>query len=59
MSVGVEPLEDKLDAAGYGIFIPIFVSSGMTLDVPAIIRSPGRVQVFLALCCSCAACPRC
>ena len=50
MSVGVEPLEDKLDAVGYGIFIPIFfVSSGMTLDVPAIIRSPGRVLVFLAL----------
>ncbi len=50
MSVGVEPLEDKLDAVGYGIFIPIFfVSSGMTLDVPAIIHSPGRVLVFLAL----------
>lgn len=50
MSVGVEPLEDKLDAVGYGIFIPIFfVSSGMTLDVQAIIRSPGRVLVFLAL----------
>jgi Kef-type K+ transport system membrane component KefB len=50
MSVGVEPLEDKLDAVGYGIFIPIFfVASGMTLDVGAIIHSPGRVLVFLAL----------
>ena len=50
MSVDVEPLEDKLDALGYGMFIPIFfVSSGMTLDVRRSSRSPGRLLAFLAL----------
>jgi Kef-type K+ transport system membrane component KefB len=34
----------------YGIFIPIFfVASGMTLDIKAIIASPLRLLVFLAL----------
>ncbi len=38
MEVDVEPLEVKLEAVGYGIFIPIFfVSSGMSLDIH---RSP-------------------
>jgi Kef-type K+ transport system membrane component KefB len=50
MGVDVEPLEIKLDAVGYGIFIPIFfVSSGMSLDVQAIIDNPERLLVFLAL----------
>jgi Kef-type K+ transport system membrane component KefB len=50
MGVDVAPLEEKLDAVGYGIFIPVFfVSSGMTLDVQAIIDNPGRLVVFLAL----------
>jgi Kef-type K+ transport system membrane component KefB len=50
MGVDVEPLEIKLEAVGYGIFIPIFfVASGMTLDVKAIIASPLRLLVFLAL----------
>src|ERR1700722_2710666 len=38
MDVDTGPLEVKLEAVGYGIFIPIFfVASGMTLDVRAII----------------------
>jgi Kef-type K+ transport system membrane component KefB len=50
MGVDVKPLEDKLDAVGYGIFIPIFfVSSGMTLDIQSIIANPLRLLVFLAL----------
>jgi Kef-type K+ transport system membrane component KefB len=50
MGVDVEPLEDKLDAVGYGIFIPIFfVASGMTLDVGSIVRNPARLLVFLLL----------
>ena len=48
--VDVHPLEEKLDAVGYGFFIPIFfVTSGMTLDVPAMVKNPLRVLVFLAL----------
>ena len=35
---------------GYGIFIPIFfVTSGMTLDLPAVVKAPLRVLVFLVL----------
>jgi Kef-type K+ transport system membrane component KefB len=50
MGVDVEPLESKLDAVGYGLFIPIFfVASGMTLDVHSIIRNPARLLIFLAL----------
>jgi Kef-type K+ transport system membrane component KefB len=50
MGVDVEPLEAKLDAVGYGFFIPLFfVSSGMTLDVASIARNPLRLLVFLAL----------
>jgi len=46
----VRPLEDKLDAVGYGLFIPIFfVVSGMTLDVTAIVRDPLRLLAFLIL----------
>jgi len=50
MGVDTGPLEIKLEAVGYGIFIPIFfVASGMTLDVRAIIASPLRLLVFLGL----------
>ena len=46
----VHPLEEKLDAVGYGIFIPIFfVTSGMTLDVPAMVKDPLRLLIFLGL----------
>jgi Kef-type K+ transport system membrane component KefB len=48
--VDVHPLEEKLDAVGYGIFIPIFfVTSGMTLDVPAMVKDPLRLLIFLGL----------
>jgi Kef-type K+ transport system membrane component KefB len=50
MGVDVEPLEDKLDAVGYGIFIPVFfVVSGMSLGIGSIIRNPMRLLVFLIL----------
>jgi Kef-type K+ transport system membrane component KefB len=43
-------LEEKLDAIGYGFFIPIFfVYSGMTLDIDSIADAPLRVLLFLAL----------
>jgi len=43
-------LESKLDAVGYGFFIPIFfVAAGMSLDLPSIVRSPSRVLVFFVL----------
>jgi Kef-type K+ transport system membrane component KefB len=46
----VKPLEDKLDAVGYGFFIPVFfVAAGMGVDVHSIITSPARMFVFLAL----------
>jgi Kef-type K+ transport system membrane component KefB len=50
MEVDVEPLESKLEAVGYGIFIPLFfVASGMTLDVQAILADPLRLLVFAGL----------
>jgi Kef-type K+ transport system membrane component KefB len=50
MKVDVGPLEDKLDAVGYGIFIPVFfVASGMTLDIHAIVSDPLRLLVFVCL----------
>jgi Kef-type K+ transport system membrane component KefB len=43
-------LEAKLDAVGYGFFIPVFfVTSGMSLDLQSIIESPTRLIVFFAL----------
>jgi Kef-type K+ transport system membrane component KefB len=43
-------LEEKLDAIGYGFFIPLFfVASGMTLDIRSIADAPLRVLVFFAL----------
>jgi Kef-type K+ transport system membrane component KefB len=50
MDMEVQHLEDKLDAVGYGIFIPVFfVSAGMTLDVRSILADPDRMVIFLGL----------
>jgi Kef-type K+ transport system membrane component KefB len=50
MGVAVAPLEEKLDALGYGFFIPVFfVTSGMTLDVKSIVENPVRLIVFFLL----------
>jgi Kef-type K+ transport system membrane component KefB len=46
----VHTLEAKLDAVGYGFFIPVFfVTSGMSLDLKSIIESPLRMVVFFVL----------
>jgi Kef-type K+ transport system membrane component KefB len=46
----VTSLERKLDAVGYGFFIPVFfVSSGMGLDIDSIADAPGRLFAFFAL----------
>jgi len=43
-------LESKLDAVGYGFFIPVFfVVAGMRVDLASIVESPERLFVFLAL----------
>ena len=43
-------LDEKLDAVGYGFFIPVFfVSSGMALDVLSIVENPARLLVFFLL----------
>jgi Kef-type K+ transport system membrane component KefB len=43
-------LEEKLDAVGYGFFIPVFfVVSGMNLDMHSIIAAPLRLLVFFIL----------
>ena len=45
-----DALEAKLDAVGYGFFIPVFfVTSGMSLDLRSIIEAPARLIVFLIL----------
>lgn len=50
MEVDVSPLEEKLDAVGYGVFIPVFfVSSGMTLDIKSIAQNPLRLLIFFVL----------
>ena len=50
IDIDVTPLEGKLDAVGYGFFIPVFfVASGMSLDVQSIIHNPLRLLVFFAL----------
>jgi Kef-type K+ transport system membrane component KefB len=50
VDLDVTPLEDKLDAVGYGFFIPVFfVASGMTLDVEAVLKDPLRLLIFLGL----------
>jgi Kef-type K+ transport system membrane component KefB len=46
----VHALEGKLDAVGYGFFIPVFfVSSGMNLDLDSILKAPARLFVFFGL----------
>jgi len=46
----VHSLEAKLDAVGYGFFIPLFfVASGMGLDLPSIAENPLRLLVFFVL----------
>jgi Kef-type K+ transport system membrane component KefB len=46
----VHSLELKLDAVGYGFFIPIFfVTSGMGLDLRSILHAPGRLILFFLL----------
>ncbi|HEY7359580.1 MAG TPA: cation:proton antiporter, partial [Streptosporangiaceae bacterium] len=48
--IDVTPLEGKLDAVGYGFFIPVFfVASGMALDVRSIAENPLRLLVFFVL----------
>jgi Kef-type K+ transport system membrane component KefB len=50
MGIDVHGLEEKFDAVGYGIFIPVFfVSSGMTLDIAGIAQNPLRLLVFFLL----------
>ncbi len=45
-----DELDEKLDAVGYGFFIPVFfVSSGMALDVLSILENPARLLVFFLL----------
>ena len=47
---GLPALEGKLDALGYGFFIPIFfVYSGMTMDLRSMVSAPLRVLMFAAL----------
>jgi Kef-type K+ transport system membrane component KefB len=46
----IHSLEEKLDAVGYGFFIPVFfVVSGMNLDVDSIVKAPLRLLVFFVL----------
>jgi Kef-type K+ transport system membrane component KefB len=46
----VHALEGKLDAIGYGFFIPLFfVASGMGLDIRSIAEAPLRLLVFFVL----------
>jgi Kef-type K+ transport system membrane component KefB len=43
-------LEAKLDAIGYGFFIPVFfVTAGMGIDLQSIRESPDRLVVFFVL----------
>ncbi|MCZ2839174.1 cation:proton antiporter [Modestobacter sp. VKM Ac-2985] len=43
-------LESKLDAVGYGFFVPLFfVYSGMGLDLAAIAQAPLQLLLFLVL----------
>lgn len=45
-----EEFGEKLDAVGYGFFIPVFfVSSGMALDLQSIVANPIRLVVFFIL----------
>ena len=43
-------LDEKLDAVGYGFFIPVFfVASGMSLDLRSIVHEPARLILFFVL----------
>jgi Kef-type K+ transport system membrane component KefB len=43
-------LEEKLEAVGYGFFIPVFfVATGMTIDIGALLGDPLRLFFFLGL----------
>ena len=47
---GLPALEGKLDALGYGFFIPIFfVYSGMSMDLRSMVSAPLRVLMFAVL----------
>jgi Kef-type K+ transport system membrane component KefB len=51
-------LESKLDAVGYGFFIPVFfVYSGMSLDLHSIAEAPLRVLLLFALMLGCRGLP--
>jgi Kef-type K+ transport system membrane component KefB len=51
-------LESKLDAIGYGFFVPVFfVYSGMSLDLPAIAEAPLRLLLFFVLLLACRGLP--
>jgi Kef-type K+ transport system membrane component KefB len=51
-------LEAKLDAIGYGFFIPLFfVYSGMTLDLRSIREAPLRLALFFVLMVACRGLP--
>ncbi len=46
----LKSLEEKLDAVGYGFFIPVFfVTSGMNLDLQSIVHTPARLALFFVL----------
>jgi Kef-type K+ transport system membrane component KefB len=48
--VDAHSLKGKLDAIGYGFFIPLFfVASGMGLDVRSIAEAPARLLAFFVL----------
>jgi Kef-type K+ transport system membrane component KefB len=50
VGAGAPLLESKLDAVGYGFFVPLFfVYSGMTLDLGAIAEAPLSLVLFLVL----------
>jgi Kef-type K+ transport system membrane component KefB len=51
-------LESKLDAVGYGFFIPVFfVYSGMRLDLHEIAEAPLRLLLFFVLLLACRGLP--
>ena len=48
--VELHAFEGKLDAIGYGFFIPVFfVGAGMGVDLQSIVEAPARLLVFLTL----------
>ncbi|MGB3373428.1 MAG: cation:proton antiporter [Rhodococcus sp. (in: high G+C Gram-positive bacteria)] len=50
MPTGDEQLEAKLGGLAFGFLIPVFfVTSGMSIDVSAVVAAPGVLVAFLAL----------